>query len=149
MIPLLLASKLPLVWKYRKWIGYGIAALALLALFLTYRHGLIQKGRAEVRAEWALETAKAKTLRIKWYEEQVAEAKTAQKKLEADTADLSAKLADAQARNETLRKALARASMVIHEPTIPGCPPSSRLGPDFRLLFNAAVDGTAPVPANP
>jgi hypothetical protein len=51
MIPFALASKLPLVWKYRKWIGYGLVICSVLALFFAYRHALIKKGREEGRAE--------------------------------------------------------------------------------------------------
>ena len=54
---------LSILWQYRKWIGYGLAVLAILAMFLSYRHSLIkmgrEQGRAEIRILWDESIAKA------------------------------------------------------------------------------------------
>ena len=124
-----------------------LAALIALAAMLIYAH---HSGAISERHKWQAKVSEARQERIDDYEKRIKDAKVAQAAAEADTAALSAKLDDAQARTETLQKALARASLVTHAPSpVPGCPPVPRLGRDFRLLFNAAIDGTAPVPANP
>ena len=123
-----------------------LAGLIVLLAVIAYSH---HSGAVSERQKWQAKVSEARQARLDEYDRLIVKARASQAKLEADTADLSAKLAEAQARTETLRKALARASLVIHEPSIPGCPPTPKLGPDFRLLFNAAVDGTAPIPANP
>ena len=123
-----------------------LAGLIVLLAVIAYSH---HAGAVSERQKWQAKVSEARQARLDEYDRLIVKARASQAKLEADTADLSIKLAEAKARTETLRKALARASLVIHEPSIPGCPPTPKLGPDFRLLFNAAVDGTAPVPASP
>jgi uncharacterized protein YlxW (UPF0749 family) len=124
-----------------------LAALIVLLSMLAYAH---HAGAVSERQKWEAKVSQARQSRLDEYERLIVKAKASQAKAEADTADLSGKLADAQSRTEALQKALARASMVTHAPSqIPGCPAVPRLGRDFRLLFNAAVDGTAPIPANP
>lgn len=124
-----------------------IAVLIVLLAMLAYAH---HSGAVSERQKWQAKVSEARQQRIDDYERRITEAKVNQAKAEADTADLSGRLADAQSRTEALQKALILASLVTHEPSqTPGCPAVPRLGRDFRLLYNAAIDGTAPIPANP
>jgi hypothetical protein len=72
--------------KYRKWIGYGLAVVLLVGLFLAYRHSLIEmgdkRGAARIQALWDRDTAKRDTLEAKL----IADAKARQAATEANNA---------------------------------------------------------------
>lgn len=133
MIPLLQIPSI--LFKYRKWIAYGIAALLLITLVLGWRHNLITaahrdgviEGSAKVQAQWdkAVEAANRETAR-RDSEYQALQGERDKVALEVQA---------------LLNRPLPAPRLLIREvPTdapVSSCP---RLGPDFLRLYNAAAD---------
>jgi hypothetical protein len=122
---------LSLAWKYRKWIGYGLAVLAIFALFLSYRHSLIkmgrEQGRLEVRAEW---------------DEAVSVANREIAKKDAAYAELQGERDKANAKVQELlnRPPPDPRTLIVRIPTdapVTACPDRS---PEWRLQYNALAD---------
>ncbi len=119
------------VLKYRKLIGYAIAALLLISLVLAWRHSLISDGiklgREQVRKEWA------NSIMIANREISIRDAKYAALQGERDKAK-----AEVEAiRNRPIP---APRTLIVEVPT--NAPVSTRphLGPDFLRSYNAAAD---------
>ena len=129
MFPLI---QLPaLAWKYRRLIGYGLAVLAIIAMFLTYRHSLIQDGvklgREQVRREWAASIT-------------VANGEIAKK--DAAYAALQGERDKAKAEYLALlnRPQAAPRTLIREVPTDAPAATCPRLSPDFRMRYNSAAD---------
>lgn len=132
-----------LLWKYRKVAAYVLLALLLVWVCWYLRH----TGVMAERARWEVKVSEAREQRIEAYEGQLAAYKKRLTASEGDTADLSVKLADAQARTKAISDALSRARLT-HETPVPGACPVVRLSRDFRLCITAATAGTAAATAD-
>ena len=54
---LYLATKFPMLWKVRRWIGYGIAALAVVWALWAVVDGYGDRRAAQVQARWDADSA--------------------------------------------------------------------------------------------
>lgn len=130
------------LWRYRKWIGYAIAAIALA--ILAWRIAAWREAYAELPAVKESLTAEkeGRAADLKAWKDEVSAYTARLAKQEADTAALSATLTQAQDRAQSLQSALSRARLVNREPSpVPGDPPVVRLSPAVRLCINAAITG--------
>jgi hypothetical protein len=135
-----LPPPLALAWKFRKWIGYGLAILAIIAIFLTYRHSLIkmgrEQGRLEVRAEWDEAVSVANR--------EIAAKDAAYQALQGQR-DMMA--AEVQALLN--RPPPDPVKLIVRIPTdapVSSCPDRS---PEWRLQYNALADAADPGAATP
>lgn len=127
------------VQPYLLLIKVGAAALLLGGTFWYGHH----RGVTGERAGWEAKVSQARQERIEKYESLIRDAKVAVAKSQAASAALGTKLADEQARTQTLSDALSRARLVRHDPNpIAGQPPVVRLGSAIRVCLNAAATGT-------
>ena len=129
---------------YLKLIKAGLVLAVLIAIWLHGHHagytGEHQKNEAAVSA--------ARAERITRYETDIATAKAAQAKAERDSEAAQARNVASEAAYNALLARIPTSQLVIHDKPTPGQPcPAERLGPDFRLRFNEAVTGSAPVAA--
>ncbi len=133
MIPLI---QLPaLAWKYRRLIGYGLAVLAIFAIFLAYRHSLIkmgrEQGRLEVRAEW--------DEAISFANREIAAKDAAYQALQSERDKVALEVQDLRNRPLPAPRTLIRE--VPTDAPVSTCP---RLSPDFLREYNARADAADP-----
>ena len=122
---------LKLAWTYRKWIGYGIAVLAIFATLWTLLHNYgvrhYNDGIADEKVLWAksIEAANAKV-----------------RKQDADYLALQRERDKAKAEIEALRNRppAAPRTLIREVPTDAPAATCPRLSPDFRMRYNAASD---------
>ena len=131
---LYLATKFPMLWKVRRWIGYGIAALAVVwalwAVVDGYGDRRAKAAADGVRAEWAAATEAANA---------ATKAKDAAYQRASGERDAYAEQVSARLQ----RPQIDPKTLIVRVPTdAPGitCPDRS---PAWRVQYNAIAAGTA------